>query len=157
MISSDIESIKSPCGSNYTIFVRDHILELEAAAKRFEQDEQILDDIRWDKGSDKELFSIPNLFDDSYNERYIPYCDIHPLSLDANESPELDCIEREPELNYGRRDLEPEMHQPYLSSVHPTHSNSMLAQSSSIIDNLRFRYQLPHLLSRIMYSLGSHR
>ncbi|KAL3716678.1 hypothetical protein ACJRO7_008291 [Eucalyptus globulus] len=131
----DIESIKSPCGSNYTIFVRDHILELEAAAKRFEQDEQILDDIRRDKGSDKELFSIPNLFDDSYNERYIPYCDIHPLSLDANESPELDCIEREPELNYGRRDLEPEMHQPCLSSVHPTHSNSMLAQSSSIIDN----------------------
>lgn len=131
----DIESIKSPCGSNYTIFVRDHILKLEAAAKRFEQDEQILDDIRRDKGSDKELFSIPNLFDDSYNERYIPYCDIHPLSLDANESPELDCIEREPELNYGRRDLEPEIHQPCVSSVHPTHSNSMLTQSSSIIDN----------------------
>ncbi|KAF8032540.1 hypothetical protein BT93_D1444 [Corymbia citriodora subsp. variegata] len=128
----DIESIKSPCGSNYTLYVRDHLLELETAARRFEQDEQILEDIHWDKGSDDELFSIPNLFGDSY----FPYCDIHQLPLDAHiESPELDCIEREPKLNHGRRDLEPEIHQPYLSSVHPIHSNSMLAQSSSIIDD----------------------
>lgn len=141
MTSSDIESLKSPCGSNYTLFVRDHILKLEAAAKKFEQDEQILEDIRREKGSDKELFSIPNIFSDSYEERYFPYCGIHPLPLDThNESPELDGIEREPKLIHGRRDLEPEMHQPYLSSVHPTHSNSMLAQSSLIIDDVRFRY-----------------
>ncbi|XP_030457322.1 lysine-specific demethylase JMJ13 isoform X2 [Syzygium oleosum] len=132
----DIESLKSPCGSNYTLFVRDHILKLEAAAKKFEQDEQILEDIRRDKGSDKELFSIPNIFSDSYEDRYFPYCGIHPLPLDThNESPELDGIEREPKLINGRRDLEPEMHQPYLSSVHPTHSNCMLAQSSLIIDD----------------------
>ncbi|XP_056174515.1 lysine-specific demethylase JMJ13 isoform X3 [Syzygium oleosum] len=134
--SHDIESLKSPCGSNYTLFVRDHILKLEAAAKKFEQDEQILEDIRRDKGSDKELFSIPNIFSDSYEDRYFPYCGIHPLPLDThNESPELDGIEREPKLINGRRDLEPEMHQPYLSSVHPTHSNCMLAQSSLIIDD----------------------
>ncbi|XP_030524709.1 lysine-specific demethylase JMJ706 isoform X2 [Rhodamnia argentea] len=137
----DIESLKSPCGSNYTLFVRDRILEMEAVAKKFEQDEQILEDIHQDKGSDRELFSMLNLFSDSYEERYFPYCGIefesdHPLPLDThNESPELDRSERQPKLIHGIRDLEPEMHQPYLSSVYPTHSNSMPAQSSSIIND----------------------
>lgn len=74
----DIESLDFSCGSNYTLFLRDDIAEMEAAAKRFEQEEGILKEVQQKAESD-DLYSYP-LSKMSYSVRedgYSPYCEIN--------------------------------------------------------------------------------
>ncbi|KAJ4728591.1 Lysine-specific demethylase [Melia azedarach] len=75
----DIESLNFSCGSNYTLFLREDIAEMEAAAKKFEQEEEILKEVLQNSESGDDLYSYPlsNMFHSVLEDGYSPYCEIN--------------------------------------------------------------------------------
>ncbi|KAL1315779.1 lysine-specific demethylase JMJ13-like [Arachis hypogaea] len=74
----DIESLDLTCGSKYTLFVREDITDMEAAAKLFEQEDGILPQTQ----SDQNMYCHPlsNMFRKAKANGYTPYCE---LKLDS--------------------------------------------------------------------------
>ncbi|CAA2994583.1 Hypothetical predicted protein [Olea europaea subsp. europaea] len=77
----DIKSLNLPCGGNPTLCVREDILDLEAAARRFEQEEDIRYEIQQDRNSEDSA-QLAKMFSRAENDGYLPYCDIN---LEFNE------------------------------------------------------------------------
>lgn len=77
MFNTDLKALELPCGSNFTLFLRDDIVELEAAAKKFEQ-EGVLQEIQEGAEGGDDLYSYPssNMFDSAVEDGYSPYCEI---------------------------------------------------------------------------------
>ncbi|XP_061343061.1 lysine-specific demethylase JMJ13 isoform X2 [Gastrolobium bilobum] len=78
----DIESLDLICGSKHTLYLREDITDMEAAAKMFEQEDGILDEIRKQTKSDQNMYSypLPNMFQRAEANGYSPYCE---LKLDS--------------------------------------------------------------------------
>ncbi|KAJ7943867.1 Lysine-specific demethylase [Quillaja saponaria] len=74
----DIESLDFMCGSKYTLYMRDDITQMEAAAKSFEQEQGILDEIQNQAKTDGNIYSHPlsNMFQRAEEDGYYPYCEI---------------------------------------------------------------------------------
>ncbi|KAK2662666.1 hypothetical protein Ddye_001240 [Dipteronia dyeriana] len=74
----DITSLDFSCGSNHTLFLREDVAEMEAAAKKFEQ-EGMLQEIQQDAEIGDDLYSFPlsNMFQSAVEDGYSPYCDIN--------------------------------------------------------------------------------
>ncbi|GLT80598.1 hypothetical protein SLA2020_520290 [Shorea laevis] len=73
----DIKSLEFSCGDTHTLFLRDDVVEMEAAAKKFEQEDGLSKKIEQAKRDD-DLFSYPlsNTFQTSVEDGYSPYCEI---------------------------------------------------------------------------------
>ncbi|XP_061349595.1 lysine-specific demethylase JMJ13-like [Gastrolobium bilobum] len=73
----DIESLDFPCGSKHTLYVREDVSDMEAAAKRFEQQDGIWNEILQQTKSDKNMYSYPlsNMFQKAEANGYTPYCE----------------------------------------------------------------------------------
>ncbi|GKU95806.1 hypothetical protein SLEP1_g9123 [Rubroshorea leprosula] len=73
----DIKSLEFSCGDSHTLFLRDDVVEMEAAAKKFEQEDGLSRKIEQAK-CDDDLFSYPlsNTFQTSVEDGYSPYCEI---------------------------------------------------------------------------------
>lgn len=76
----EMSSLVFPCGGGCTLVVREDLPQLEAAAKRFEQDDSVVEDLRHSRNEDLRLLSI--LFPIE-QDRYFPYCEIN-LELDSD-------------------------------------------------------------------------
>lgn len=76
--NSDIESLDLTCGSKHTLYLREDITDMEAAAKMFEQEDATLYEIK----SDQNMYSYPlsNMFQRAEAKGYTPYCE---LKLDS--------------------------------------------------------------------------
>ncbi|KAK4252708.1 hypothetical protein QN277_014451 [Acacia crassicarpa] len=74
----DIEAFGLTCGQEHTLYVREDISDLEAAAKRFEQGDGIVDEILKQTKGDHNMYSYPlsNVFQRAEAKGYTPYCDI---------------------------------------------------------------------------------
>ncbi|XP_048429485.1 lysine-specific demethylase JMJ706 isoform X3 [Pyrus x bretschneideri] len=73
----DVRSLDFSCGSNPTLFLREEITELEAAARKFEKDDSMLEAIRGLVESGDDLYSYPlNLSLSAEDKGYSPYCEI---------------------------------------------------------------------------------
>ncbi|KAG8382522.1 hypothetical protein BUALT_Bualt05G0086200 [Buddleja alternifolia] len=77
----DIKSLNLPCGSMLTLSVRDNILNLEAAAKQFEQEEYILHEVEQHLRNGDDFLLLSSIFSGAENDGYNPYCKI-PFELD---------------------------------------------------------------------------
>lgn len=70
----DPKLLDFPCGGIQTLFLREDIFDMEAAAKKFEQEDSILDE-QLSRHSD-DLILLYNIFPWAQSNGYIPYCDI---------------------------------------------------------------------------------
>ncbi|KAK8505692.1 hypothetical protein V6N12_038426 [Hibiscus sabdariffa] len=78
----DIKSLDFPCGSCHGLFLRDDVGEMEAAAKKFEQDDAISKEIEQRPENCDDLYSYPlstKLLTD-VEDGYFPYCEINVAS-----------------------------------------------------------------------------
>ncbi|KAE8716237.1 JMJ706 protein [Hibiscus syriacus] len=85
----DIKSLDFPCGSDYGLFLRDDVGEMEAAAKKFEQDDAISKEIEQQDENGDGLYLYPqsNKLQTDVEDGYFPYCEIN-VAL----SPEIAAI-----------------------------------------------------------------
>ncbi|KAA8525845.1 hypothetical protein F0562_007700 [Nyssa sinensis] len=72
----EMKSLDLPCGSNFTLFLREDFSDMEAAAKKFEQDEDILHEVQQHCRSGDDLFLLANMFPKAEKDGYTPYCEI---------------------------------------------------------------------------------
>ncbi|KZV45896.1 hypothetical protein F511_34964 [Dorcoceras hygrometricum] len=69
----DIRSLDVPCGGSSTISVREDILKLEAAARQFEQDKDVFNEVERHCRNDDDFVSSSKLFSGAVYDGYIPY------------------------------------------------------------------------------------
>ena len=74
--NSDIKSLDLPCGANHTLFLRENISDLEAAAKKFEQEYDILRMVQKYSTSCDDMSLLFKMFPRAEDDGYKPYCDI---------------------------------------------------------------------------------
>ncbi|XP_038888623.1 lysine-specific demethylase JMJ706-like isoform X2 [Benincasa hispida] len=86
----DFDSINFSCGRNHTLVLREDISEMETAARKFEKEGRILEEILERTKSNQDLYSYPlsNLFQKAEEEGYSAYC-----SMTFRLNPELDEID----------------------------------------------------------------
>lgn len=79
---SDVDFLNFNCGSKHTLYLREDIMDMEAAAKMFEHEDGILDEIRKQTKSDQNMYAYPlsNMFQRAEANGYTPYCE---LKLDS--------------------------------------------------------------------------
>ncbi|GAB2209597.1 hypothetical protein Droror1_Dr00026815 [Drosera rotundifolia] len=71
----EISSVVFPCGGSGALSLREAFYEMEAVAKKFEQESRIIEGIKEFPGSE-EVTSISNLFPSAKEDEYYPYCDL---------------------------------------------------------------------------------
>ncbi|WCJ29082.1 Lysine-specific demethylase JMJ706 [Euphorbia peplus] len=95
----DIKSLDT-CGRNYTLFLREDISTMEAAAKIFEKEDGIIEEFKRQAKSGEDLYSYQssNMCPSVLEDAYTPYCEIrfdcntvssatfHNLSHDGNQT-----------------------------------------------------------------------
>ncbi|GAV73199.1 JmjC domain-containing protein/JmjN domain-containing protein/zf-C5HC2 domain-containing protein [Cephalotus follicularis] len=124
-----IESLDLSCGSNYTLFLREDIAEMEAAAMKFEQEDGILEGVlRQGKGGD-DLYLNPlsNSFQSVVKDGYSPYCEIkfevdpEIAATTRDQSQVLDSqTHSQPSLSHGSETFRPELTDAFISSAAST-------------------------------------
>ena len=153
-----MNSLKLPCGSNHhhTLSLREDISEMEAAAKKFEQEEKIFQEIQHAKSED-DISPLSDMFSISEEEDgYYPYCEMDfglvaeiPAATQA-ESLELEeSSHSQPPFNRGREYCRTETSDASLSCAASTLCSFLKpVESSSIPKNVRFS----SLSSYVVYS-----
>ncbi|KAF8380738.1 hypothetical protein HHK36_028228 [Tetracentron sinense] len=92
----EIESLKCSCGSNHVLFLKEDLLEMEAVAHKFEQEEGILQEVQHQIECD-ELYLQLNMLPCNEKDGYTPYCEIKfQLNLEIDiktqgQWKDLDC------------------------------------------------------------------
>ncbi|XP_028754703.1 lysine-specific demethylase JMJ706 [Neltuma alba] len=84
----DIESLDFTCGSKHTLYLREDTEDMEAAAKRFEQEDGILDEIVKQIKADSNIYSYPlsSMFQRAEADGYTPYCEIKFEPVESSHS-----------------------------------------------------------------------
>ncbi|GAB4857868.1 hypothetical protein Ancab_015773 [Ancistrocladus abbreviatus] len=72
----EIRSALFPCGGGGTLFSREDLSEMEAVAKKFEQEDRILGEIQEPVGCE-DPYWLPNVFSYIEEDVYAPYCDLN--------------------------------------------------------------------------------
>ncbi|KAL6550515.1 Lysine-specific demethylase jmj13 [Orobanche minor] len=78
----DLKSFDLACGGIVSLSVREDILDLEAAARQFEQEKNILLEVEQQCRNGEDFRLISRIFPGAKNDGYIPYC---KTSLTLNE------------------------------------------------------------------------
>ncbi|OMO77370.1 hypothetical protein CCACVL1_15046 [Corchorus capsularis] len=75
----DIKSLKLPCGNHHCLFLRDDVVEMEAAALKFEQEDAISEEVERlvENGDDLYSYPLANKFQTDVDDGYFPYCEIN--------------------------------------------------------------------------------
>ncbi|XP_042010077.1 lysine-specific demethylase JMJ706-like isoform X1 [Salvia splendens] len=76
----DIRSLDWPCGGNPTLAVRENIVEMEVAARQFEEEKDILQEFEEKYGNSNDFGLLFRMFSRSENDSYIPYGKISLVS-----------------------------------------------------------------------------
>ncbi|XP_022717426.1 lysine-specific demethylase JMJ706-like [Durio zibethinus] len=111
----DIKSLDFPCGSYHGLFLRDDIAEMEAAAKKFEQEDAISEEIERQAENGDDLYSYPlsNKFQTDVEDGYFPYCEVNVVL-----NPEIAAItttmghpleQRQPTMSCNTGNFRPEL------------------------------------------------
>lgn len=140
----DIESLDFSCGSNHTLYLREDISEMEAAAKKFEQEGGILEEIHRQARSGDNLYSHPlsYMFQKAEEDGYSPYCEIEfelnpelPVTT-ADQSQDLECVaDSHTMLSSGKESIKSEASEVSLSCPASTISSSVEPFESSPVPN----------------------
>ncbi|XP_019445273.1 PREDICTED: lysine-specific demethylase JMJ706-like isoform X2 [Lupinus angustifolius] len=144
----DIESLDLTCGSKYTLYLREDISDLEAAAKIFEQEDGALSEIK----SDHNLYSYPlsNMFQRAEAKGYTPYCELKLDSvIEFYASPEQSANNEEcgtqsqSVISDCSGNLKPEV-EPLESSSTPKHAMGHVNSDFGTVDCEEFSGRIPN-------------
>ncbi|XP_062026657.1 lysine-specific demethylase JMJ13 isoform X1 [Rosa rugosa] len=73
----DVRSLDLSCQSNPTLFLREEIAEMEAAASKFEEEAEVIEEIQGQGENGDDLYSYPLILSPIAEEKgYSPYCNI---------------------------------------------------------------------------------
>ncbi|XP_074283517.1 lysine-specific demethylase JMJ13-like [Silene latifolia] len=101
----ELSTVNFPCGDSCTLVVRQDLPELEAAAKKFEQDDAVMEELKQlIENEDAKLLSA--LFPVKKDE-YLPYCDInielyHSVNNTLGQSRSEDHLVTTPDMKISR-------------------------------------------------------
>ncbi|KAH0642879.1 hypothetical protein KY289_033853 [Solanum tuberosum] len=70
-------SLDFPCGSNRTLCLREDILDMETAARQFEQDKVVLHEVQQQHRKTDDFSILLNMFPRAEDDGYVPYCEIN--------------------------------------------------------------------------------
>ncbi|XP_074326344.1 lysine-specific demethylase JMJ13-like isoform X3 [Apium graveolens] len=70
----NIKSLDLPCSGNQTLFVREDISEMEAAAKKFEQEEVVILEAQRHCTKGDDMYLLFKMFPSAEENGYTPYC-----------------------------------------------------------------------------------
>ncbi|KAL6176049.1 hypothetical protein ACLB2K_052685 [Fragaria x ananassa] len=96
----DVRSLDLSCQSNPTLFLREEIAQMEAAASKFEEEEEVLEEIQGQGENGDDVYSYPlNLSQIAEEKGYSPYCNIEfelnpeltGTTLDQSQEPAAPC------------------------------------------------------------------
>ncbi|KAJ8555179.1 hypothetical protein K7X08_012675 [Anisodus acutangulus] len=73
----DPSSLDFPCGSNRTLCLREDILNMETAAKQFEQDKVVFHEVQQQSRKIDDFSLLLNMFPRAEEDGYVPYCEIN--------------------------------------------------------------------------------
>ncbi|XP_038680297.1 lysine-specific demethylase JMJ706-like isoform X2 [Tripterygium wilfordii] len=107
----DMETLEFSCGRSCTLFLRDNILEMEAAAKKFEQEDGILEEILLLAKTGDDLYSDPALYtcQGFVDEGYTPYCEVKfCMNQYSTQDNSAQPIHRQHKLNHSTSKFRPE-------------------------------------------------
>ncbi|KAF5477814.1 hypothetical protein F2P56_004427, partial [Juglans regia] len=162
----DVASLDFSCGSNHSLFLRVDITEMEAAAKKFEQEGGISEEIhRQARGSDN-LYSHPFscMFDRAGEDGYSPYCEIQfEMKPDlyvttGDQSQEAEHVaDRQPTWIYGEENTKCEVSEAPLSCAPSTLSSSVDPLESTVPNNFKVNANYNSGNPDSKYSEASHR
>lgn len=75
--NADVRSLDLSCQSNPTLFLREEIAEMEAAASKFEEEAEVIEEIQGQGENGDDLYSYPLILSPIAEEKgYSPYCNI---------------------------------------------------------------------------------
>ncbi|KAF9689624.1 hypothetical protein SADUNF_Sadunf01G0111700 [Salix dunnii] len=158
----DFCSLDFSCGRNYTLFLRDDISNMEAAAKKFEKDNGILEEIRQQANIGDDLYSYPlsMKFHSVPEDGYTPYCG----SFDFNSKTPArtrECLQEfsESKNKYGIENFRPEFSEASIScAAYTLCSPGEPVESFSTIDNRKVQddSNLGKLDSKLLFEEGLH-
>ncbi|XP_071692735.1 lysine-specific demethylase JMJ13-like [Rutidosis leptorrhynchoides] len=72
----EIKQLNLPCGTNFTLSVRDDLLDMEAVSKLFEEDKDIVKQVQHQDVNEKDMVMLSKLYPLAENDGYHPYCKI---------------------------------------------------------------------------------
>ncbi|KDP30391.1 hypothetical protein JCGZ_17120 [Jatropha curcas] len=132
----DFKSLDFPCGRNHTLFLREDISAMEAAAKRFEKEDGIREEIQQHARSGDDLYSYPlsNKFLGVLEDGYSPYCEIN-FRFNLKASATIQDGSQAPSQSkfiHGIENFRPEVSETSVScSASALYSSGEVIQSSS--------------------------
>nr|XP_043628599.1 lysine-specific demethylase JMJ706-like [Erigeron canadensis] len=83
------------CGDNYSISVREDILDMEAVASMFEQEKDVVTEVQKQSEISNDMILLSKLYPLTENEAYIPYCkiecgiDVNKFERESGSGPEI--------------------------------------------------------------------
>ncbi|XVE65333.1 hypothetical protein DITRI_Ditri07aG0172600 [Diplodiscus trichospermus] len=111
----DIKSLDFSCGSYHVLFLRDDVEEMDAAAKKFEQEVAVLEEIERQAENGDDLYSYPlsNKLQTDVEDGYFPFCEINVVlnpevaAITATISQPLE--HSQPTMSHDTRNFRPEL------------------------------------------------
>ncbi|KAI3812584.1 hypothetical protein L1987_17295 [Smallanthus sonchifolius] len=72
----DYKSLNLPCGTNFTLSVRDELFDMETVSKMFEEDKDIIDEVKHQFRNGNDTILLSKLYPLAENDGYKMYCKI---------------------------------------------------------------------------------
>ncbi|CAN4128108.1 unnamed protein product [Withania somnifera] len=73
----DARLLDFPCGSSRTLCLREDIMDMETAARQFEQDKVVLHEVQEQSRKNEDFSLLLNMFPRAEDDGYVPYCEIN--------------------------------------------------------------------------------
>ncbi|KAI3501568.1 hypothetical protein L1887_29447 [Cichorium endivia] len=72
----EFKPLDLPCGTNFTLSVRDELLEMETVSRRFEEDKDIVNEVQKQLNNGSDTVFLSKLYRVTEDDSYSPYCKI---------------------------------------------------------------------------------
>ncbi|XP_076906966.1 lysine-specific demethylase JMJ13-like isoform X1 [Bidens hawaiensis] len=122
----ELKSLNLPCGTNFTLSVRDELFEMETASKMFEEDKRITNEVKHQFRNESDTILLSKLYPLTENDGYDPYCKID-LDPGRNLKPSVPAAETCSLLNHGGYNVDSDSEETFRvkrrSSFRPQHRN----------------------------------
>ncbi|KAF5774643.1 putative transcription factor & chromatin remodeling JUMONJI family [Helianthus annuus] len=99
----EFKLLNLPCGDKFTISVRDNILDMEAVARTFEHEKDIINEVQQQSGISSDMILLSKLYPLTEHEAYDPYCKIE-FGPDLNTSTVCTSSDSLSLLNHAKGD-----------------------------------------------------
>ncbi|KAM0070046.1 putative transcription factor & chromatin remodeling JUMONJI family [Helianthus debilis subsp. tardiflorus] len=99
----EFKLLNLPCGDKFTISVRNNILDMEAVARTFEHEKDIINEVQQQSGISSDMILLSKLYPLTEHEAYDPYCKIG-FGPDLNTSTVCTSSDSLSSLNHAQGD-----------------------------------------------------